>query len=129
MLSESRPSLNVLIQGRNKEKFMKNTLKIFVLGAVISLLTACGEPKLDTSSDETMTASIQEIMGELSIEDQEKFEKTIMGIYVLTAMSSFGNDVSPEEAKAKIDEELNGKTAKEIFAIADEIKAEMENKG
>ena len=56
---------------------MKNILKTLALGVMITLLTACGEPKLDTSSDEAMKASIQKIMAELSPEEQENFKKTI----------------------------------------------------
>jgi hypothetical protein len=107
---------------------MNKTLKILALGLAISLLTACGEPKLDTSSDEAMKASLQEIMAELSQEEQEKFKKTIVGIYMLAAMASLGNDITADEAKSKINERLNGKTAKEVFIMADEIKAKMKNK-
>jgi len=108
---------------------MKNILKTLALGVMITLLTACGEPKLDTSSDEAMKASIQKIMAELSPEEQENFKKTITGIYMLGAMASLGNDVSADQANAKINAKLDGKTAKEVFIMADEIREKMKNKG
>jgi len=108
---------------------MEKILKTLAFGVMITLLTACGDPKLDTSSDEAMKASIQKIMAELSPEEQEGFKKTITGIYMLGAMASLGNDVSADQAKAKINEKLDGKTAKEVFIMADEIRAKMKNKG
>lgn len=104
---------------------MNNILKTIVFGVMITLLTACGKPKLDTSSDEAMKASIQEIMTELSPKDKQNFEKAITGIYVLGAMASLGKNVSVEQAKENINTKLNGKTAEDIFIMANEIREKM----
>ncbi|MFD2177802.1 DUF6694 family lipoprotein [Veronia pacifica] len=108
---------------------MKKILKTLAFGAMVTLLTACGEPTLDTSSDKAMKASIQEIMTQLSQEEKTKFKNSIKQIYVVGTMSSFGTGESPEQARAKVGEKLNGMTAEEIFALADEIKAKMKNRG
>ena len=108
---------------------MKKIFKTLALGLMISLLTACGEPKLDTSSEETMKASIKNIMAELSPEEQNKFKKTLTGIYMLGAMAHLGDSASAEEAQAKVNAKLDGKTAKEGFTMAEEIRERMKNKG
>ena len=123
-----RPLPNVLTKGRNKERFMNNIFKTLALGVVLSLLTGCGEPKLDTSSDEAMTASIEKIVAELPLEEQEKFKQAVVGIYLVNAMSSVASGVSADEANTKMNEKLDGKTAKEVFAIANEISTRVGGK-
>lgn len=107
---------------------MTKTIKFLALGFAISLLAACGEPKLDTSTDETMKSSVQNIMAELSPEDQEKFKKTITGIYMIGALASMGEGKSTEEIKESINSKLDDKTAIEIFEVADEIRQKMNEK-
>lgn len=108
---------------------MIKTLKVLSLGLVITLLTACGEPTLDTSSDQAMKTSIQEIMAELPSDEQKRFKETIAGIYMLAIMPYFGNDALADQAKARLDEELDGKNAEEIFTIAKKIGENSKNKG
>lgn len=45
---------------------------------------------LDTSSEEAIKESLQEIMAEMSEEEQERFKKTLAGIYMLGALGSLG---------------------------------------
>lgn len=90
------------------------------------LLSGCSEPTLDTSSKQALSDSGKEIMATLSEEDQERFKETIAGIYMLGAFASLGNDGNMDEIKARIDEKLHGKTAEEIFQIADEIEQQMD---
>ena len=104
------------------------TIQSLTVGLAISLLAACGDPKLDTSTDETMKSSIQSITAELSPEDQERFKKAITGIYMLGALASMGEDKSTEEIQASINSKLDGKTAAEIFEVADEIRQKMNTK-
>lgn len=85
-------------------------------------LIACGEPELDTSSDQAMKESAKEIMSTLSSEDKNRFQKTVTGIYMMAGFAAMGSNVSAEDARAKVNEMLDGKTAEEIFALADEIK-------
>lgn len=106
---------------------MNNMLKLVLAITTILMLSACGKPTLDTSSDEAMKESVQKIMADLSKDDQEKFKKTLTGIYMLGALASLGSD-NAEDAKAKINAKLNGKTAEEVFQLADELKQKMNNK-
>ena len=95
---------------------------------VAILLTACGDPKIDGSSDEAMKKSVQAIMESLPDEKKEEFKKTLTGIYMLGGLASLGSNKSKEEVQAEITAKLDGKTADEIFAMAAEIKEKMNNK-
>ena len=105
---------------------MKKPIQLALVASVVFMLAGCGEPTLDTSSDEAMKESVQEIMADLSEEDQKRFKKTLTGIYMLAALSSMG-DGNSEDAKAKINAKLDGKTAEEVFQFAEEIKKKMKN--
>jgi len=104
---------------------MKFTLKVVSLIFAALLLTACGDPKLDGSSNEAMKKSVQEIMTKLPDEKKEEFKKTLTGIYMLGALASMGSDKSKEEVQAEITAKLDGKTADDVFAMAKEIKEKM----
>ncbi len=107
---------------------MKYTLKVVSLIFAALLLTACGDPKLDGASDETMKKSVQEIMAKLPDDKKEEFKKTLTGIYMLAALASMGGDQSQDEVRATMSAKLDGKTADDIFAMAKEIKEKMEKK-
>lgn len=103
-------------------KKMKHTLKLASLILAALLLTACGDPKLDTSSDETMKKSMEVIMSELSEEKQKQFQKTVAGIYMAEAFSNLGGKKSKDEMRASVNAKLDGKTAEDLFAMAEEMK-------
>jgi adenylate cyclase len=105
-----------------------NIIKYILVVLLISLVTACGTPKLDTSTDETIETSAQNIMSELSIEDQERFKKSLVGIYTIGALSSMGSNKSADEIQSSVNAKLNGKTAEEIFKLAEEISQKMKSK-
>jgi len=107
---------------------MKLTLKAVSLIFAALLLTACGDPKLDGSSDEAMKKSVQKVMAKLPDEKKEEFKKTLTGIYMLGALASMGGDKSKDEVQAAITAKLDGKTADDVFAMAAEIKEKMNNK-
>jgi Pyruvate/2-oxoacid:ferredoxin oxidoreductase gamma subunit len=98
-----------------------NFKNIFSVIAVL-MLTACGDPKIDASSDETMAESLQAIVDELPNEKKEQFKEAVTGIYMVGAFASMGSDKSKEEIQAAIAAKLDGKTADEIFAMAAELK-------
>jgi len=100
---------------------MKKLIKIITLGFAISLLTACGEPKLDTSSKESINTSMQEMMVDLSPEKQQKFKKTVVGLYMLAAFTSAKDGVTKEDVMAEVSSKLDGKTVDEIFEVAAEV--------
>ena len=87
------------------------------------MLSGCGEPTFDTSSDETIKESLQEIIADLSKDDQERFKKTLTNIYMFGALADFGDNA--EDTTEKINSILNGKTADEIFQFANELKQKV----
>ncbi|OUR63639.1 hypothetical protein A9Q79_09875 [Methylophaga sp. 42_25_T18] len=101
---------------------MKYTFKIASLILVALLLTACGDPKIDASSDEAMKKSIQAIKEKLTEEKKEEFKEALFGIYMSGALASMGGDKSEEEVQAAILANLDGKTADDLFAMVKELK-------
>ena len=104
---------------------MKGLLKGLAIVAMVSALAACGEPTLDTSSDQAMKESVQKIMSELPADQKKQFKTTLTAMYTLAIFGRAAQGGTAAEGKALIDKKLNGKTAKEIFAIADEVRKKM----
>lgn len=104
---------------------MKLIVKFVFAASLVLSLSGCGDPTIDSSSDEAMKKSVQNIMSELSEDDQKRFMKTIKGIYVIGALAHMGKNTSKEEIKASINEKLDGKTAEDIFVMASEMKKRM----
>ncbi|UAA39426.1 hypothetical protein KIH87_03455 [Paraneptunicella aestuarii] len=104
---------------------MKILFRLLILVSTISFLTACGEATFDSSSDAAKKDSIQAMMEPLSSDDKQKLEEVIKGIYMINVLRNIGNDISKEEMIAQVDEKLNGKTAKEILELGENIKEEM----
>ncbi len=101
---------------------------IALLITISLLLVACGgDPTLDTSSKETMKLSMQEMMVKLSPEDQKKLQESVTGLYMIEAISSMGKK-DGEQIQKEVGAKLNGKTAKEIFAMAEEVRKKMKKK-
>lgn len=89
------------------------TLSIFLVGC---------EKKIDTTSDETSKASIQKVKESLSTEKQKEFEDALKMIAL--SKLSFKENQTKEDIKTSI----NGKTAEQIIADANILKAEREAK-
>lgn len=100
---------------------MGTTLRILALGVLVIQLIACGSPTLDTSSDEAMEDSMEIMMSQLSLEEQERFRETLGVMYMFGSVSSLASDVPADQVTATIDEKLDGKTVKEIMSMADEV--------
>ncbi|MDW9479014.1 hypothetical protein GOB57_10100 [Sinorhizobium meliloti] len=110
---------------------MKLAKPIFVV-AIALLLTGCdlaGEPRLDTSSDDALRQSIEEMSADLSDADRERLAKTLMLLAFdtgdgesggLLAMVAFAGD--PGRLASRIGERANGLTAQEVIALGDAIK-------
>ncbi|MBN2768280.1 MAG: hypothetical protein JXQ68_04200 [Campylobacterales bacterium] len=104
---------------------MKTIVKIFSIAILAIILSGCGKSTLDTSSEEAMKKSADKIMTELSAEDQERFQRSIVGIYMYAAITSLGNGENQDEVLNKVNTQMDGKTAEEIFALADELQEKM----
>lgn len=107
---------------------MKITATMTIIN-VILLLAGCGQPTVDTSSDEAMKSSIEKVKASLPEERREKFEDAIKRVAFndldfadLFQASQF--DTGAVERKIK--ESLSGKTGEEIIVLAEQIRSEEE---
>ncbi|SPJ32828.1 DUF6694 family lipoprotein [Kushneria phyllosphaerae] len=99
------------------------SLKILVVATMSAwLLAACGEKKIDGSSQEAAKASIQDIRESLPGDEKEKFSNAIKVIY----LSKFDGlnlmeiaNVNSDELLNKTSNELDGLTADEVITKAD----------
>ncbi len=101
---------------------------ILLLSAIVLLLSSCAK-KIDGTTDETMKASIKEIMKSLDDEKKKKFNESMMLITLDEfAIKKLMEDGEVDETVLNTKAKFDGKTADEIIAEGDKIKAEMEQK-
>nr|WP_160153317.1 DUF6694 family lipoprotein [Microbulbifer sp. ALW1] len=94
-------------------------------------LTACGDPKVDGSSEEAFKESMAKVVASLPASEHEKFSGAVMTLmmggqdfFKLAAMGEAGADQMEIQARAK----MNGKTADEILAMAEELQRKLKAK-
>lgn len=104
------------------------------LGAAIFavLLSGCGPATLDASTEEALRDSSQELKRSLTPEEQARFEAA-MQLIVMERAAPGGNifaaaRVDPAQAKAGVMQDLDGKSAEQVIAMADSILAERRAK-
>lgn len=110
-------------------------MRLFCLGFIL-LLTACGGPTIDASSDEALERSVEEVRSSLPVDQRKKFddalrtiafeEVDVAGMFA-TAMSG-GEMPDPDVTARAVRAKLDGKSASEILAMADKVEAEREAK-
>lgn len=111
-------------------------LQQFLLLATMTLMLAgCGDSgvssggaRLDTSSDSAMEASIEAMTKDMSNSEKQELAKALAGIMMMRGFSLVGEDLSEEEIHARVMEGLDGLTASEIVAKAEEVKAELQSR-
>lgn len=100
--------------------------QVFLLIFVLVSLTACNsERKIDASTEDSMQKSIKLIMQRMDSDEQKEFEEALQiimfgGIDNLMGLIAMGNNI--EVAKGAFQAKVDGKTAKEILALAEGIK-------
>jgi len=101
----------------NKQETFRPSILCAIIALVFTaLLSGCGEPTIDGTSDESFKASIEVIGNGMTQEERKDFGTA----YAVIAMKMTfeGKGVS------EIRKSLHGKTAKEVFAMAEKIKAD-----
>ncbi|NQZ57867.1 MAG: hypothetical protein HRT88_10445 [Lentisphaeraceae bacterium] len=102
--------------------------KLMMSLLVLLLMAGGGDKKIDASTDEAMTQSIEEIKESLSGEKKKEFSEAVK----LVALSGIGNlfaaAMNPDGVQDKLKEKLQGKTADEVIAAARSILAERRKK-
>ena len=102
----------------------KCLVSIFI---VISLFVGCGQqpPKIDTSTDEALKKSTQEVRQSLSKQEQQKFDEALQSILMnsidLRSMFSGNTEVAEAQAQAKLKNSIDGLTGVEVIAKAETI--------
>ena len=96
------------------------------LAVAVLLLAACSAPTIDGSSPEAAKASIEQIERELSGDDRREFEGAVRFVVAdaLAASLGFGADSAAADVNRRVTEQLEGKTARDVIALADAIRAE-----
>ena len=106
----------------DKEYSMK---KLILPALAVMMLAGCNEPEIDTTTEETMKSSIQEVRNSLDDADKPRFDSAVQ-IVALSNISmrellqaKENND--DEFMQNKFKESLDGKSGKEVIAQAEEI--------
>lgn len=109
---------------------MKLHLRVLALTLMALLLVGCsgGEPTMDTSTDKAMESSYTEIAESLSDEKRRKFEEALSSVYMEGALNHMDSDMSEDEIMDRINEDVHGKTADEIIAMAEDSEARIREK-
>ncbi len=100
----------------------------FVISVIAIFLSSCTK-KIDGSSEEAMKSSIEEIKKSLDDEKKKKFDESMrlimfQGLDFAKLMQKGGAEETVSDMKSKLD----GKTADDIIAEGEKIKAEIETK-
>ncbi len=91
-------------------------------------LVACGgQPELDASSDAAWETSIEQVMAELTPEQQRQLEEDLTTIIMAGTINAFsqGLDQGSEDLEAHLLNLVDGKTAKEINETAKKLRENM----
>lgn len=103
--------------------------KMGVFLVVVLLLSGCGEPKLDGTSEDAMKKSVQKVSESLPEDKRAKFEEDlnllIMGGIDFNAVL---RGEKPESTMKNVLSELNGKTAEQVSSTASALRIERERK-
>ena len=96
------------------------------LAVAVLLLAACSAPTIDGSSPEAAKASIEQIERELSGDDRREFEGAVRFVVAdaLAASLGFGAGSTADDVNRRVIEQLEGKTARDVIALVDAIRAE-----
>ncbi len=93
------------------------------------ILTGCGKPTIDSSSDEKLKASVEKVKASLPDEQKEKFEEAIQVVAFseMDLSSPFAASQADTGAtERKMNEALDGLTAQEVIDLAAKIESERE---
>ena len=103
---------------------MKKIITTACMLTAMLFLTACSDPKFDSSSEESRKNSSKAILESLPDEKKEEFKKALFTIAMFTSFGSKNSEGLQEAIAAKLD----GKTANEILTLAAELKEKTNKK-
>lgn len=100
---------------------MKQISMLLLAAALLVAGCSGGNKRIDGSSEAAMTKSLDAIRSSMSSEEKEKFNSALMTIgakFIFANLSDGGKSAEAEMLKV-----LNGKTAAEVLAEAEKIRA------
>lgn len=107
----------------------KSAILLIILATI--LIGGCGKPTIDSSTEESLKVSIEEVKNSLPPERHEEFEEAIK----VVAFSGIDfselwrmSEIDTGATERKMKEALNGKTGEEVIALAKQIQAEEEKR-
>jgi hypothetical protein len=60
---------------------MKILYKLLLVSLITTFFYACGDPTIDTSTDETMKISMQKVKNSLPVEKQAEFDQAVQVLF------------------------------------------------
>ncbi len=107
---------------------MKRILRTSAVLALAGLLAACGGPKLNGKTQETLQLSMKEVIESLDTKEARQFQQDITTIS-MTVMADMKLDIKAIEAKSnELLDTLDGKTAADVHEYAEELREKAEAK-
>jgi hypothetical protein len=95
---------------------------IFIIAASLIFCSCKSEKTIDGTTEESFKKSIEQVKKELPADQREDFEKAIMAT-ALEGTNLFQAAADGEGLKRKIRDRLDGKTAKDILARAEDLRS------
>jgi hypothetical protein len=104
--------------------------KVVVLVVAALMLSGCGEPKLDGSSEDAMKTSLQKVSESLSADKRAQFESDLKLVLLsgLDFKAVLRGEKSTSDTTKALLADLNGKTAEQVAAAATSIRIERERR-
>lgn len=103
---------------------MRRTITLLIL--ITSLLASCSNPRIDTSSKDSMKSSMEKVRQSLPEDKREEFGRALQ-IIVFSQMKDIYTSQMPFplDSTQKFEELVNGKTGLEIIASAEDVKQKL----
>jgi hypothetical protein len=103
-------------------------VRIYLLAALSVCVAACGPPRFDASSDESMRESVARVRASLPEGQRKEFDEAflVVAMHGLSPQQRLSGTVTPESIAVEAKEQLAGKSADEIIAEANRLRVETE---
>lgn len=97
-------------------------MRLIALLVLVATLVACGEPRLDGSSEEALKASIEAVKKPLSREDRKRFEDAVLKVG-MQDVNIFAAAVDKDALQRRLRDNLDGKTAHQVIEEGERLAA------
>ena len=101
------------------------TTLAFLLAALLLILSGCGEPTIDASSEDRMKESIREVKNSLPKDRHDDLEDALE-LMMFADMDNLAYLADSDGMVRRFQDRIDGLTADELFLAAEEVQAERE---